>query len=59
MMSSEMPRLKNCWVCDISSGAGLFFGWGGGGGGVGDNEHQRHAFSGGPEGKLPQKYLKI
>ena len=49
-----MPRLKNCWACDISSGAGLW-----GGGGVGHNERQRCAFSGGPGDMVTPKYLKI
>ena len=37
---TEMPRLKNCLACDISSGAGI---WREGRGGL--NERQRRAFS--------------
>ena len=52
---AEMSRLKNCWACDISSGAGIWR-WGGGGGTM---NAKGARFLGRLGGMLPHKYLKI
>ena len=56
MSGSEMPRLKNCWAGEISSGCR--------GGSrtfkmVDQNERRRRELSGGVWGHAPQKLLKI
>ena len=55
---TEMPRLKNCWECDISSGCTSLSEEGGGGGGKARTSAEGARFLGDSGGMLPQKIFE-
>ena len=53
ILVTEMPRLKNCWACDISSRCRTFKGGGG------TTSAEGASFLGRSGGMLPYKFLKM